>query len=503
VETSIRNLLIEQVREHLKALPVKDRVRELIYNHFLPQCNQYEIAEDAFYKQILKAAFREAEPAPEEDSDPPNRKGTFVKLFGVTLHSLKRLGEVLFEDAARAKIYFDDLTFLKAHVDHLVDADAAIEYTLLYKAENDPEKRFLKICYRLNSGLPYRIDGQLFDNLEKLLSAGFKSRSFMDKIYKDYGNGKLHIWLHALDSERFATLPDDKTVVSFLAFIYGTNAKYPFYIEQELFYSPMELVAKAKKNLDFWWKLITYCNNGNLFVWFDALGHPEWRGKLQKVSDNLQRDEQTGNDEKDHAMIQQLQYIIDSEAIRPLIVSSEAKIEKLSVAATQLIEVPVKVHLKTMGFVKVRVALEPLHKGLWLSTEQVVLFDLTGQKEVFVTLYIDPQQMIKNSSYSTGLQMTTEYETLIVPIQVKVVFPLRTYILYLFKYAFLGGLLFALFRWMISAGTGQPAGLSPQIITGEVVSSLPDNWPVFFWVFLAMLASLIGSYFVIRKVEKL
>jgi hypothetical protein len=503
VEATIRNLLIEQVREHLKALPVKDRVRELIYTHFLPQCNQYEITEEEFYKQILKTAFQEAAPAPEEDPDPANRKGTFVKLFGVTLHSLKRLGEILFEDPNRQKIYFDDMTFLKAHVDHLEDADTAIEYTLLYKSETDPDRRYLKICYRLNPALPYRIGEELFVGLRELLEAGFKSRSFMDKIYKEYSQGKLHIWLHAQDPERFPPRPDDKIELSFWALIYSINPGFPFFIGQVLFYSPMELVSKARKDLDFWHKLMTYSANGSLFVWFDALGQQHWRTGYTSALKDIQANDLLNQDEKDYATVQQLLNIIDPDTIRPSIVPSEVEIEKLNLAATDRIGVSIMLSLKTSGFVHVNLSLEPPHNGIWLDRAQATLFDLIGQKQASVKLHIDPQQLTKNNIYRTVLEVSTAYETVSIPIQVRSVFPLRTYLLYIVKYAFLGGFLFAFLRWMISVGTGQSGGLSPQIITGEVVRSLPDNWRVFFWVFLAMLAGLIGSYFVIRKVEKL
>jgi hypothetical protein len=503
METTIRDLLIEQVTTHLKTVPVTERVRELIYSHFLSQCNQFDIAEYDFYKEILKPAFRQAEPAPEEDPDPPNRKGTWVKIFGVTLHSLKRLGEVLFEEPIREKIYFEDGTLLKAHVDQLEDADTAIEYTALYKSENEPEKRYLKICYRLNPGLPYRIDKKLFDSLEDLLSAGFKSRALMNMIYRDYSFGKLHIWLHARDLERFSSAPADQTELSFLTFIFTINVAYPFYIKQMLFYSTDDLVIKAQNDINFWTDLATYCENGYLWVWFNALGHNDWIEKLRRLVLDLKQSDTTEKDEKTYTLIQQLIHTINADTVRPLIELSEEKVEMLDLADTGTIDVPLKLSLKTLGYVKVQLTLDAEQEGIWLDASDITLFDLTGKKEAFITLHIEPMKLIKDTRYDATLQVTTEYEILTIPITVQTVFPMRTYLLYIAKYAGIGGLLFGLLRWMISAGTSRDSMLEPRIVTYEIERSLPDNWSVFFWVFLAMLASLIGSYFLIRKEEKI
>jgi hypothetical protein len=503
METSIRNLLIAQVREHLNGLPVTARVRELIYTHFLPQCDQYAIPEDVFYKEILKDAFKAAEPALAEDPDPPNKKGTFVKLFGITLHSLKRLGEVLFEDFSRAQVYFEDVTLLKAHVDTLEDADAAILFSDWYKTESDPGKRYLKICYRLNPGLAYRIGDELFNDVEDLLTAGFARRALMQEIFEEYRKGYLHCWLHARSPDKFDPAPVDKKIISFLTLVYAVNPAFPFFIAEELVQTPKELATRLQADLNIWAGLMTCWSNGQLAIWFDALGYPEWRGQLQKIIDQLSHAKQLEDDEKTYAAIQQLLFIIDPQVMRPLLGLGESKIEKINLSTTALVEIPVKVSLKTLGYVRVQFTLEPAHDGLCLDKTTDHFFDLTGRQETWVTLSVDPQLLVKNKTYKTDLLVITDYERLTIPVSVSVVFPLPTYLVYVGKYALLGALLFAALRWLIIAGTGQSEGLLPRIITMEVERSLPDNWPAFYWAFSAMLVSLIGSYFMIRKVEKI
>jgi hypothetical protein len=91
----------------------------------------------------------------------------------------------------------------------------------------------------------------------------------------------------------------------------------------------------------------------------------------------------------------------------------------------------------------------------------------------------------------------------LVPVRLQSVFPVRAYNRYLLKYAFAGGLLLGLLRWLVSAGTGWENVLAPMVITADVERSLPENWPVFYWNFLGLLISLTGCYFIIKKIEKL
>jgi hypothetical protein len=503
VEASIQNLLVDQVKEHLNQLSAKDRVREMIYAYFAPQCVQHEIAEDEFYKDILRPAYKRALPAPEEDHDPMNRNGNSVKIFGESIHSLKRLGSVLFEDPAREKIYFEDVTFLKGHVDSLEDADTAISYTLLYRSEHDTEKRYLKICYRLNPALPYRITGELFGNLDELLTAGFKSRSLMNHIYQDYGHGKLHIWLNTRDPEQFPMIPDEKSVVSFLGFVYQVNNQYPFYIEQELFTTPLELVTKAQQDLSFWEKLSKYSHNGNLFVWFDALGHTDWRMKFQDAATSVQQDDMIDQEGKICAIIQQLLYIIEPEAARPMIEVGKTKIEILNIPATESMEIRVKLSLKTLGFVQVRVALETVLDGISLNKDYTVLFDLNGQTDDEIILVVDPQRLAKNTEHQTVLKISSPYQLICVPIRLMTVFPIRTFVIHMIRYALLGALFFGFFRWFLSVCTGHVGSLAPAIITTSVSRSLPENYQAFFWVIVLLLTTLVLSIVAIKRIEKI
>ncbi|OCX54274.1 hypothetical protein BEL04_08430 [Mucilaginibacter sp. PPCGB 2223] len=487
MEAAIQDTLTDQVREHLKTLKAEERVREAIYGHFMPQCLQYGISEDDFYKKILKVAFREALPSPEEDPDPPNRKGTFVTLFGITLHSLKRLGTLLFEEPERAQVYFEDATLLKAHADALQDADRAIALVQLYRSEKDAEKRYLKLCYALNPALPYRIDGELFTDPRALLKAGFERRSLMNRIYKEYRQGLLQTWTE---------LPPEPSPINFLRFIYALDPNFPFYVGKETFDTPEDLVTRAQQDLDFWVELLKSADNGSLFTWCDARGHADWRTAWESVT--MPDDEHRG-----YALVQELLYVIAAELDRPRIESTQKEIDLPDIPATKILEVIIPLRATALGFVRAKLELSPAHAGISLNQTEVILFDLDGRTEETLILSVDPQQLQKNTEYHSVIRIITGEHIQEIPVRVLCVFPLRSFRLYLLKYSAFGAAFFGLFRWLLTLNTGQVGSLSPVLIRTEITRSLPDNYLSFYWVFVAMLTALILSVLAIRKVEKL
>lgn len=428
-----------------------------------------------------------------------------VYIFDVQVKSLQKLGEVLFDHPERALKYLADAVFLKANVNYLShqNIDLAMQYADLYQSENDQEKRYLKVCYRLNPKLPYRINGKFYRSVRELLAAGFEDLALINKIYQDYSSGRLHIWLQAQDIGHLVLIPGEQKLRPFLFFVYQVDAHFPFYIDKELFDRPLDVVARAREDLDFWKKISAYCTNGSLFIWFGALGHPEWQVNYELALERIQSTDGLDETEKAYVLVQQLLYIIDADLLPPAITVSQDKIENLTLAAANNVSIPVWLNLAAPGFVKPVVRLEPEVNGLALDKSTVVLFDLTGQQQETITLSVDPQKLVKNKAYHAAIQIITPYETLIIPVSLKAVFPFRAFLLYLFKYSLFGALLFGVIRWLLAAGTGHAYGLAPQIITSSVGRSLPDNYLVFYWVFVAMLAGIAISVAAIRKVEKI
>jgi len=431
--------------------------------------------------------------------------GEPILIFDVQVKSLNKLGEVLFRYPEKAMKYLKDDVFLKANVNYLShqNIDIAMQYSDLFHSENDREHRYLKICYRLNPRLPYRMDGRLFASVEELLTEGFANRNLFNKLYKEYISDRLHIWLQAQGPERFKPESETKTVNSFLTLVYNVNPDYPIYIEKEIFHTPHDVIARALGDLAFWKHLLASAINGELFVWLEARGAIEWRNDYRLALDTIQADGLLSDEEKEYAGVQQLFYIIDPDLERPSMVTSQDAIENLSLAATKILTIPIWLSLKSAGFVKPSIKLLGESDGITVDHSQLVLFDLTGQKQGVINVNIDPQKLKKDKEYLSSLQVITPYQTLDLRIRVKTVFPLKALLFCIAKYSVFGALFFGTFRWLLSAGTGSGGSLPGQIIRTAVGRSLPDNYPAFYWVFIAMLICFGVLVRGIRKVERI
>lgn len=431
--------------------------------------------------------------------------GEPVYIFKLEVKSLQKLGEVLFKNPEPARRYLADEVLLKANVNYLShqNTDLAMSFSDLYQSENDPEKRYLKICYRLNSKLPYRVGQQEYLALEDLLKAGFNDRPLMNQVYQEYVSGRLHSWLHAKNPTTFRESPEKKSLLPFLKFIYQVNPDYPFYLDKMLLATPLDMVAKALENLSLWEKIAEACANRTLFVWFEAQGHPEWSMGYQTAWQAAQQDEKLEEPEKIYTAVQTLLQLIDISLAAPVIEFSQDSIENLNLAASKTVAVTVWLTLKNTGFIKAGLGLSTPLAGLVLDQSQIVLFDLTHQRQAAVTLLIDPQRLIKNKRYDLALQISLPGQQLEVPVRLQAVFPWRAVTLDVLKYGLLGAVLFGLCRWWLAAGTGSYDGLGPQLITTAISRSLPENYLTFYGVFLALLLAVILAVPAIRKAERL
>lgn len=431
--------------------------------------------------------------------------GEPIYIFKLEVKSLQKLGEVLFKNPEPARRYLTDEVLLKANVNYLShqNTDLAMSFSDLYQSENDPEKRYLKICYRLNPKLPYRVGQQEYLAIENLLEAGFNDRPLMNQVYQEYVSGRLHSWLHARNPTTFRESPEKKGLLPFLKFVYQVNPGYPFYLDKVLLATPLEMVAKALENLGLWEKIAEACANRTLFVWFEAQGHPEWNTGYQTAWQATQQDEKLEDPEKIYTAVQTLLRLIDTSLAAAVIAFSQDSIENLNLPASKTVAVTVWLTLKNAGFIKASLGLSTPVVGLALDQSQIVLFNLTDQRQAAVTLLIEPQRLIKNKRYDLSLQINLSDQRLEIPVRLQAVFPWRAVMLDMLKYGIIGALLLGACRWWLAAGTGSYDGLAPQLITTAISRSLPEYYLTFYEVFLVLLMTVILAVPVIRKAERL
>lgn len=498
----IRTTFILQVKTWLEKNKLVDADRHVVYQYFIGQCEQYGITEEEFYAEILRPAYRDAHFDLSEDPDPPNPKHTHVTIFGVKLQSLKMLGQVLFDNQAKSAAYFEDMSLIKSHVDTLDSGDEALAYASLYKGEQNQEKRYLKIVYHLNPKLPYRLGNKKYATLESIFEDAFEDKSLYDKLYNDFVAGKLAIWLDEVHAEHAGKISGGKSYNSFLRFVYKVDPAYPFYLGRELYANPHEIVLKAQKDLAFRKQLFEAVNSEQLFTWFDCIGRSDWQLQYQSEADKLAKKQLTGDD-LIYASIHKLIRIIDPEIPAPKIKLSEKELIYTSLEASKPLTVPLKVELVNTGFVTVAITADTAIPGTGITQTNATFFDLTNAKELSFSLQVNPLVLTKDKLYSFHINVTTDYESLSIPVKLKAVFPLKTFLIYIGKYAAIGFVLLAGIRFALQSFTKSSEWLYPELIVTDLEASLPEFYPAFLFLFLLLCVLVAVTYPLIKKTEKI
>lgn len=500
--TVAEETLVVQIRSWLEDNLFIAPDKHQAYRQFIGQCDRLKVSEDRFYEEILPLAYAGANFDEYEDPDPPNAKHTHVQMFGEKIHSLKKLGTVLFSNVNKAAIYFEDATLLKGHVDTLMSADEALQYAILYKTESNEEKRFLKIVYHLNPKLPYRLDDKLFASLDELFKFAFGSREALNQLYNAYAQGLLQIWLNEAYPQEALKASQAKSFQSFLRFIYAVDKNYPFYVKDKRVENPQELAAEAMVSLPFRMDVYELLQNEHLFIWFDCIGCSDWQLRYQLAAAKIKERKLKGDDLV-HALIQKLCTIIVTGQPHPQLQVSEQNITYLALEAGEVLKVPVGIELINAGYVNCHISLDILEQGIRTDTTHITLFDLTGAKHSGFHLIIDPLKLTKNKLYSFTINITTDYEQLKIPVQIKTVFPKKEYQRYLLKYAAIIAAFMGIIRLIAQLLNGSSHYLKPVLIINNLSRSLPATYVGYLLLFLLMLAAIISCFPVIKKYEKL
>lgn len=503
MENDPKNVLISQVRDYLIEFKLWEADKYQVYQHFVAQCNQFGITEEEFYKEVLRPAhasinFEELI----DDPDPRNEKNTSVQIFGEKIHSLKRLGQVLFDNPDRLDEYFEDASLLKTHVDTLTSGDQALEYAKLFREETEPEKRWLRVIYHLNPRLPYRIGQNNFTDLRSLLKEAFTDKSLYNQLYNEFVSGKLLMWLKECNPVEFDKISGGRSYNAYLRFIYGVDEAYPFYLEDNLFASPYEVVLRAQKDIDFRILLYKYINNEQLLVWFDSIKQADWQVRYQSEVTKLIQEGLKG-DFLAYAAVEKLIHIIDSAVAAPQLTADITKLQFINIEAGKPVNAAIMLKLTNPGFVKAEIRLNQLLEGVKIDKTEVVFFDLAGQTENTVTLFIDPVRLMKDKLYQLDLSVITDDQELIIPVEIKTIFPMRTFIIYLAKYGLVGFIFLGFIRFILGLFIDSKTWLEPRLVNGDFSATLPGNYLAYIFVLLVLIAGFFFGFRLIKKAEKI
>ncbi len=421
-----------------------------------------------------------------------------VEWLGEKAHSLYQLGEISYRKKDEAKYYLRNASYLVPIVVTLTkSASKGDEFSKIIENEPNADKRFLKVIYRLNPKLPFSLQNQDFADIYQLYKKTATDYNLYLKAVESFGNEHIHLWINETDAINTDKLPRNFDYNSFLKFLYKVDKNHPFYLFTESFNSPEQLIQKVNTNASYWNKIAEAMANLQLYMWLEGIGKHEWINNYYKENNKFLNSAYHSEEDKKLAAVQTLIKIIDPSVPAPRIISDQRQIQLLSAEGSRTIEHAINLQLEKSGFVKAKVYLDTNVEGISLNTDTVTFF---GQDKVVsskVLLVIEALKLIKNKLYSLTILIQTEYETLSIPVEIKVVFPKKAYYTQLIKYAVIGAAFFGGMRFLMSKMTETNSWLKNEY------HPYTYNYFTYFIALVLFVGGLISSFYIIKKVEKI
>lgn len=426
-------------------------------------------------------------------------------IFGTVISSLEEMGELFFYNRQKTTNYLKNANYLPVDITALQNSDKAMEFEEIINTEQDFDRRYLKVIYHLNPSLPFRIDNYLFKTINELFNQSATNYDLYSEAAISYSKGFVHIWLNETDPVNAAKLTENFDYNSFLKFLFRINATHPFYLNSEKYTTPAQLIEKAKTEKLYWYKIIEAITNGQLPAWFEGIGKHEWNQQYNSATEVFIKSDYHDPEDKKLAAVQALIQIIDPSVSNPRIVSDQPQIQLLSIEGSNAIKHDINLTLEKSGFVKAKVYLDTDENGISLSNNTVTFFSQNNMVSHKLLLSIEAMKLIKDKLYSFNIKVKTEYETIVIPVAIKAVFPKKAYYKQLLKYALLGGIFFAFIRFFTGFITDSNSWFSPYQFNGPDGYSayLPHNYFAYFIGLVLLIGGLVAAIFLIRKIEKI
>jgi hypothetical protein len=464
------------------------------YSRFNKECSRYGLSEEQFNMQIRAAAFMQYD-GPLEPTSGPN-----CILFGAKCYSLRKMGEMLFKFPAKSEEYLADPILFKEDVRKLENSDRTLELLSVFKKEESPERRYLRMVYHLNPSLPYRIGTELTEGLLLLLQKGFRNYDFYGQIAGEFLNGNLKLWLEEADPAYAEMIAEDRDYTDFLRFLYKVDRSFPFYIANELFLTPADVARRASRDLPFWELFFQYMKNSQLPAWLEATGKGHITKRYNDFLLALDRPADYTKAEKKLAAVQFLIGAIDPSLPAPKVVTDTASVSLLALEASKPVQHLLVFRLENAGFVKAWLSLSQEIDGISVSRDTLCFNSFSGECTANVFIEISPVLLKKDKLIALGLQVRTQEGTTLIPVEIRAVFPKKAFVADIFKFSFFGllflGAVRLLLMGLLSSGQWVDRCADP-------LGCRPGNYGVFIVAFGLMIAGIVFSAYYIKKTQKI
>ena len=421
-----------------------------------------------------------------------------VEWLGEKAHSLVELGEISYKKQVDAKYFLRNTNYLVPCITTLTkSASKADEFSKVIENEPNIDKRYLRVLYLLNPKLPYRLNDQDFTSINSLFTKTATDYNLFTAAYESYNNRFIHIWLNQTDPVNADKLTSGWDFNNFLMFLYKVNDHHPFYLNAVRYDRPYQLFQNAGTDVSLWPKIAEAAESYQLMTWFMGIGQKDLVDTYNKYKDKVIGYKLYTDEDKRLAIVQHLIHKVNPQLADPKIDSDQQEIKLLSLEGSKLINHPIALKLVNTGFAKAVFYFENPVEGITLSHHSFTFWSQNNVKTALITVTVDASKLIRDKLYAVNLLIDTEFERLTIPIEVKVVFPIRAYFTHLIKYAVFGAVLFAVIRYFTGILAGNDSWFVPE------ATYLPQNYFSYFVGLMLFVGGLISAIFLIKKIEKI
>lgn len=495
----------------------KDDALELIEIGKKNELNEEEIR-GYIYNQLIFKGFSERSEIKQSDfldndwmsdsafEEKKARKAVDIKVLDRPVNSLLQLGKVLYDLPERTKNeYINNVAYLPAAINLIEASDAkARVYEKIINEEKDINKRYLKIIYSLNGALPFRLGPSQFNNIVELFAETKNNSDSFFFAVDSYKKGYIQIWLNLTDKSTALKLPESKEYNAFVQFFLSVAPRHPVYLYKEKFDTPQSLIGKAKTDHSYWARIIEAMSGGLLPVWFAGIGKSNWNLAYNAATQPILNAGYYTDSDKKLACVQALIQIIDTSVSNPEITSDVSKIEALSIDASKLYQSKIVLQLSNIGFTKARVYFDNSIPGVTVSAPSLEFNSLTGNARHELNIIVNPFNLIKDKTYQVNLIVESIFQTITIPVIVKVIFPKKVYFLYLAKYGFFGALFFLALRSLLNLFTGGARAYYPTMPNfSNFMYNLPYSYFGYTAILIISILGIWGVNHLVKKIEKL
>ncbi|WP_025763909.1 hypothetical protein [Dyadobacter tibetensis] len=424
-----------------------------------------------------------------------------VEWLGEKASNLGQLGAISYRKKEDAKYFLRNGNYLPSLITALTkSASQADAYARIIEEELDSEKRYLRIVYKLNPDLPFLFQDNEYHDVGHLFVAASSTPSGFYALWESYKEGMLQVWIEETDSEVAKRITEQRNLNSFLRLLYQTDPNLPFSLGGICFSSPAALCQYAKENFNIWPTIAGAIRKKNIQEWFEALGKQEWNNHLEYSEQFITESGYYSEQQIPLGLVQALFYIIDPQSERPKLTAEPEKVALHSIKGGVSVEQTIQLKLLDSGYIQAKAMLRQAPAGIQISPSNLEFNSLEDKTQESISLVIDSTVLQKEQLYSMEIVVSTVYQDLLIPVEVKVVFPKEAYIQKLALYSILTAGYFGIFRFLLSVITGTKDWLITGRPSGMAISESPLL--SFFLMALFLFGGII-AYQLIKKFEKI